>query len=118
MTGRLRLEEPVTEIREDYVGSSRASGSRQYAAVIKKSTWREPGHTGSGAKARRTAQPGTDKANTRKSARKGMMKETLESRRLHVGHPSHGHRSFFAKPHPSRRADFLPVCRAWLRKRS
>jgi hypothetical protein len=61
MTRELRLEEPVNELLEDYARFIESNADHVINAVIKKVLWRDRDYR-KWREARRTAQPGPDKA--------------------------------------------------------
>jgi len=62
MTREVRLEEPVNELLEDYARFIESNADHVINAVIKKVLWRDQDYR-KWREARRTAQPGPDKAN-------------------------------------------------------
>jgi len=61
MTREVRLEEPVNELLEDYARFIESNADHVINAVIKKVLWRDQDYR-KWREARRTAQPGPDKA--------------------------------------------------------
>ncbi len=63
MTREIKLEEPVNELLEDYARFIDSNADHVINAVLKKVLWRDQDYR-KWREVRRTAQPGSDKAQT------------------------------------------------------
>ena len=79
MTREVKLEEPVNELLEDYARFIESNADHVINAVLKKVLWRDQDYR-KWREARRTAQPGPDKAQPTEARGEGLMQRTLESR--------------------------------------